>query len=66
MNIFFLPTSRKVLPTFLTFWPDGVLIAQTVVHFIHFQVQARKRGVLEWVLGCFVYIHIPKRSVLAE
>ena len=38
MNIFFLPTSRKVLPTFRTYCPHGVQVAQTVVHF---QVQAR-------------------------
>ena len=37
-GINFLPTSRKVLPTFRTFRPDGV---QMVIHFAHFQVQAR-------------------------
>ena len=61
MNNFFLPTSRKVLPTFQTFCPDGVHFAQTVVHFVHFQNQARKRGVLGWGWGCFVFVHIPER-----
>ena len=51
MNQYFLPTSRKVLPTFQTFCPVGVKIAQTVVHFAHFQVQAWKWGVLEWASG---------------
>ena len=60
---FFFPTSRKVLPTFQTFCPVGVQIAQTVVHFAHFQVQARKRGVLGWAWGCFVCVNIAKRSV---
>ena len=46
MNDFFLPTSRKVLPTFQTFCPLGVQFAQMVVHFAHFQVQARKRKFL--------------------
>ena len=40
------PTSRKILPTFQTFCPDGGQFAQTVVHFAHFENQARKRGVL--------------------
>ena len=60
MNKFFLPTSRKVLATFQTFCPDGVHFAQTVVHFAHFQNQARKRGVLGWDWGCFLFVHIPK------
>ena len=59
----FLPTSRKKLPTFQTFCLVGVQIAQTVVHFVHFQVQARKWGVLRWAWGYFVYIHIAKRGV---
>jgi hypothetical protein len=63
MNKFFLPTSRKVLPTFQTFCPDGVHFAQTVVHFAHFQNQARKRGVLGWEWGCFVFVHIPERGL---
>ena len=45
MNNFFLPTwatSKNVLPTFQTFCPDGDHFAQTVVHFAHFQNQARK------------------------
>ena len=61
--IYFLPTSRKVLPTFQRFCPVGVQIAQTVVHFAHFQVQVRKKGVLGWALGCFVYGYISKRGV---
>ena len=52
---FFLPTSRKVLPTFQTFCPVGVHFAQMVVDFAHFQVQARKRGVLGCGWRCFVY-----------
>ena len=59
--IFFLPTSRNVLPTFQTFYPNGVRFDQTVVHFAHFPVQARKRGVLGWGWGCFVYVHIFER-----
>ena len=59
MNNFFLPTSRKVLPT----CPVGVQIAKTVVHFAHFQVQARKTGVLGWAWGCFVYLLILERGV---
>ena len=42
----FLPISRNVFPTFQTCCPVGVQVDQTVVHFAHFQVQARKRGVL--------------------
>ena len=38
-----LPSSRKVLSTFRTYCPDGVQSAQTIVHFAHFQVQARTR-----------------------
>ena len=41
MNKFFLPNSRKVLPTFRTFCPDGVRSAQMGYRFAHFQVQAR-------------------------
>ena len=51
-----LSSSGKVLPTFQTFCLDGVQIAQTVVHFAHFQNQARKRCVLGWGWGCFVYV----------
>ena len=46
MNIF-LPTCRKILPNFQKSYPVGVQITQTV-QFAHFQVQARKRGVLGW------------------
>ena len=65
MNKFFLPTSKKVLSTFQTFCPVGgpVCPAQTVVHFVHCQVQASKSGVLGWVWRCFVYVHIPERGV---
>ena len=63
MNNLFLPTSRHVLPIFQTFCPVGVQIAQTVVRFAHFQVQARKRGVLGWAWGCFVYLLILERGV---
>ena len=59
----FLPTSRKDLSTFQTNCPDGVQVSQTVVHFAHFQVQARKRDVWGWGWGCFVYVHIPERVV---
>ena len=41
MNIFFLPNSRKVLPPFRTFRPDGVLNAQMGSLCAHLQVQAR-------------------------
>ena len=41
MNNFVLLTSGKVLPTFQTFCPVGVHFAQTLVHFAHFQCQAR-------------------------
>ena len=37
-------------------------IVQTVVHFAHFQVQARKGGVWGGVGGCFVYIHTYPRK----
>ena len=60
---FFLPTSGKVLPSFQTFCPAGVQIAQMVVRSSQFQVQARKKGVFGWAGGRFVYVHIPKRSV---
>ena len=46
MNITKLPTSRNVLPTFQTFCPVGIQVAQTVFHFAHFQVQSEKRDVL--------------------
>ena len=59
----FLPTSKTFWPTFQTFCPVGVHFAQTVAHFAHFQVQARKRGVLGWDWGYFVFasVHVPKR-----
>ena len=58
-----LPTSRKVWHMFQTFCPHGVLFAQTVVHFAHFQNQARKRGILGWGGGCFVFVHVPERGL---
>ena len=58
----FWPTSRTVLFIFQTFCPVGVLFAQTTVRFAVFQVQARKRGVLGWIWGCFVYVHFPKKK----
>ena len=63
INNFFLPTSRNLLPTFQTFCPVGVHLAQTVVHFAHFQVQARKTGVFGWGWGCFVYVNIPETGL---
>ena len=60
---FFLPTSKIDLPTFQTLCPVGVKIAQTVVCFAHFQVQARRRDVLGWAWGCFVYVHIPEKGL---
>ena len=54
---------KILLHTFQTFCPVGVQISQTVIHFASFQVQARKRGVLGWALGCSVYVHTPKRCV---
>ena len=63
INKFLLPTSRQVLPTFQTFCPVVVHFAQMVVDFAHFQVQARKRGVLEWCWGSFVCVHIPERGL---
>ena len=63
---FFCPLLEKFCPLFKyfeIFCPVGVQIPQTVVHFAHFQVQARKRGVLGWAWGCSVYWHISKRGV---
>ena len=55
-----MPTSWSVLSTFKHICPVGIQI-QTLVNFAHFQVQARKRGVLGWGCWCFVYINIPER-----
>ena len=70
MNKKQLRTSRTVLPTFQTFCPDGVHFAQTVVHFSHFQNQAKKRGVFGWGwvgLGVFlVHTYLRKGFVTAE
>ena len=56
MNVrdIFLPAYIKVL---------SGLGCPAVVHFAHFQVQARKRGVLGWGWECFVYVHIPVGGV---
>ena len=65
MNNSFLPTSRKVLPTFQTFCPVGIQIAQTVDQFAHFQIQARKGVVLGWAWPawwCFVYVRTYPRK----
>ena len=35
---------RKILPTFQTYCPVGVQIAQMLVHFDHFQVQASRHA----------------------
>ena len=32
-----------------------------VVHFAHFQVQARERGGLGWFWGCFLCLYLPVR-----
>ena len=63
--IFFCPLLEKFCPPFKHFTqcPVRVHFAQTVVHFTHFQVQARKRGVLGWGWACFVYVHIPERGL---
>ena len=66
MNMFFCPLLEKNLPTFQTFCPVGVQIAQTVVHFAHFQVQARKKVVLGWAGGCFVHLHIPAQEGVCD
>ena len=42
MNYYFLPTSRNVLPTYQTFCPVGVQIAQTVVHLPFFKFRSGK------------------------
>ena len=52
--------SRKVLFTFQMFCPVGVQVAQIVVHFAHFQVQDRKRGVFGWVDGVLCRYISPK------
>ena len=62
MNKKTLPTSRNFLSTFQTFCPVGFQVAQTVVHFSHFQVQARKRGVWGGV-GVFCVRTCLKRGV---
>ena len=57
----FCPVLEKFLPLFKHFCQVGVQIAQTAVHFAHFQVQARKGG--GGALGCFVYVLIHKKGV---
>ena len=67
MNVIFLPTSRKALPTFQIFCSVGVQIAQAVVHFAHIQVQAKEKGRFEEGLRCFcVGISPRKGCVTAE
>ena len=59
MNQFFI---RKVLPTFQTYCPVGEQFARTVAQFAHFRVQARKGGVLGWVLGVFGVRTYPRKG----
>ena len=63
MNIFFCSLLEKFCPMSTLFFPVWVQVTQIVVLFKHFQVQARKRGVLWWGWGCFVYTHIPTSGV---
>ena len=59
---FFCPLLEKFWPRFkhiAQLGTVGVPIAQTVLHFAHFQVKAGKRGVLGQGWGCFVCVHIP-------
>ena len=60
------PTSRTILPTFQTFCPVGLHFAQTVVHFAHFQVQARTTGVIGWGWGVSCTYISQKGCVTAE
>ena len=55
IHFFFLLTSRKVLSTFGTFCPIRVQIAQTIVHFAYFQVQAR--------MAVHLMVTVPKHTV---
>ena len=55
-----LPTSWNILPIFQIVCPIGVQTAQTVVHFAHLQVQAKKRGVLGWAWGVLCTYISPK------
>ena len=55
-----LPTSKTKLSTFQTFCPVGVQFGQTVVHFAHFQVQARKGSVLGWGWGVLCSYIFPR------
>ena len=61
MNKFVIATYRKGLLTFQSFCPVGVHFAQTAVQFAHFQVQARKRGVL--AVGGVLYSYIVPKGV---
>ena len=63
MNKLFCPLLEKLCPLFKHLAQLRSKISPTVVHFAHFHVQARKRGVLRWTWGYFVYVHIPERGV---
>ena len=54
MNKLFLPTSRKILPTFQTFCPDGVQIAQRTFILPTFKFRPGKGGF--WV-GLWVFLY---------
>ena len=60
-NKTFYPLLEKFCPLFKHIARLGSHFALKVVHFAHFQVQARKRkrGVLGSGWGCSVYLHIP-------
>ena len=65
MNNFFLPTSRKAVhfSNILLSWgcpeaPDGSSFCP-----LSSAGPARKRSVLGWGWGCFVYVHIPESGV---
>ena len=63
MNISFLPTSRKVLPTVQTFCPDGVQIAQTVIHFEPLSSSGQEKGCFGVGSGGVLCMYIsPKRG----
>ena len=51
MNFVFCPLLETFCPLFIHL-PSWIQVAETAVHFAHFHVQARKRGVLGWVWPC--------------
>ena len=63
MNNFLFPLLEKFCPlsNILPNW--GLNCPDRQVDFVHFQVQVRKRAVLRWAWGCFVFVHIPERCV---